>query len=167
MSVIGEFNGWEESRDIMKRISEGGVYELFVPEAKEGQLYKYCIISQKGERLYKADPYAFYAEQRPGTASRIAEITDYEWKDSLWMEKRKNFNVKTSAMSIYEVHPGSWKKHPYSEENPEGFYDYEYFAKSLVDYVKDMGYTHVELMGIAEHPFDGSWGYQVTGYYAH
>lgn len=166
VSVIGEFNGWDECKNIMEKVSDGGVYELFVPEAREGHLYKYCITSQTGELLYKADPYAFSSEKRPGNASRIADINGFKWSDAAWLKKREKFDPKTSAMSIYEVHPGSWKKHPYSDENPEGFYDYEYFAKALVDYVKDMGYTHVELMGIAEHPFDGSWGYQVTGYYA-
>lgn len=166
VSVIGEFNGWNDQANPMEKVTEGGVYEIFIPEAREGDLYKYCIRSQQGELLYKADPYAFSSEKRPGNASRVADIEGYKWGDATWLKKREDFNHETSAMSIYEVHPGSWKKHPYSEENPEGFYNYEYLAKSLVDYVKDMGYTHVELMGIAEHPFDGSWGYQVTGYYA-
>lgn len=166
VSVIGEFNGWNENANLMEKVSKGGVYEIFIPEAREGDLYKYCIRSQQGDLLYKADPYAFSSEKRPGNASRVANIEGYKWSDSTWLKKREDFDPETSAMSIYEVHPGSWKKHPYSEKNPEGFYDFEYLAKSLVDYVKDMGYTHVELMGIAEHPFDGSWGYQVTGYYA-
>lgn len=166
ITVIGEFNGWDEKVNPLTRVTENGVYEVFIPGAVEGQLYKYCIESMTGDLLYKADPYAFSAELRPGTASKIAVIDDYKWGDTAWLQKRAEFTPQKSAMSIYEVHPGSWKKHPYSEENPEGYYDYEYFARSLVEYVKDMGYTHVELMGIAEHPFDGSWGYQVTGYYA-
>lgn len=166
VSVIGEFNGWNEKINPMKKVSEGGVYEGFISAAKEGDLYKYCITSRKGKLLYKADPYAFAAEKRPGNASRVADIGGYRWGDAAWLKKRKESNPDTSPMSIYELHPGSWKKHPFSEENPEGFYDYEYLAESLTAYVKDMGYTHVEFMGIAEHPFDGSWGYQVTGYYA-
>lgn len=119
-----------------------------------------------GEELFKADPYANEAEKRPGTASRVANIGAYKWKDATWMKNRQEFDDKTSAMSIYEVHPGSWMKHPRTEENEEGFYNYRELAPKLAKYVRDMGYTHVELMGIAEHPFDGSWGYQVTGYYA-
>lgn len=166
ITVIGEFNGWDEKANPMTKVTEGGVYEVFIPGAVEGQLYKYCIESMTGDLLYKADPYAFSAELRPGTASKIAVIDDYKWGDAAWLKKRTEFTPQKSAMSIYEVHPGSWKKHASTEANPEGYYDYEYFARSLVDYVKDMGYTHVELMGIAEHPFDGSWGYQVTGYFA-
>ncbi len=166
VSVIGEFNEWDEKADEMKKVGDDGVYELFISKAKSGQLYKYCITSQKGELLYKADPYAFSAELRPGTASMIADIESYKWKDAAWMTHREKSDPQKLAVSVYEVHPGSWKKHPQSEENPDGFYDYEYFAESLTEYVRDMGYTHVELMGIAEHPFDGSWGYQVTGYYA-
>ena len=163
--LIGECNGWDEQRDPMQKVADMGIYERFVPGASVGQLYKYLIIARNGSRLYKADPYAFEAELRPGTASRVADL-QYRWGDGTWMKNRKQFSPDSSALAIYEVHPGSWMKHPYSEDNPEGFYTYRQFAKRLVDYVKDMGYTHVELMGIAEHPFDGSWGYQVTGYYA-
>ncbi|QOV19341.1 1,4-alpha-glucan branching protein GlgB [Blautia liquoris] len=166
VSVIGEFNGWNENADVMKKTGDDGVYEIFVPKAKEGELYKYCIMSQKGELLYKADPYAFSAEMRPGTASKIADIETYQWKDSSWMGQREKNDPQKNPVAIYEVHPGSWKKHPCSDENPDGFYNYEYFAKTLTEYVRAMGYTHVELMGIAEYPYDGSWGYQVTGYYA-
>ena len=166
VSVIGEFNGWNENADVMKKTGDDGVYEIFVPKAKEGELYKYCIMSQKGELLYKADPYAFSAEMRPGTASKIADIETYQWKDSSWMGQREKNDPQKNPVAIYEVHPVSWKKHPCSDENPDGFYNYEYFAKTLTEYVRAMGYTHVELMGIAEYPYDGSWGYQVTGYYA-
>ncbi|MEE0954651.1 MAG: 1,4-alpha-glucan branching protein GlgB [Eubacterium sp.] len=165
VNVIGEFNDWNEESLPMEKVAEIGVYQLFVPGAEVGQLYKYLIHAASGEKLYKADPYGNWAEKRPGTASRVADIS-YTWHDSAWMKKRTSFNPHTSALSIYEVHPGSWKKHPYSEENPEGFYDYKTFAHAVTDYVKDMGYTHVELMGIAEHPLDASWGYQVTGYFA-
>lgn len=163
--VIGDFNNWNESANPLQKLSEQGTWETFVEGASVGQLYKFLIYSAKGEKLYKADPYGNWAEKRPGTASRIADLS-YRWGDSAWLKARTRFKPKTSALSIYEVHPGSWMKHPYSEENPEGFYNYREFAKRIVEYVKDMGYTHVELMGIAEHPLDASWGYQVTGYYA-
>ena len=166
VSVIGEFNGWDEEANPMTKVGPIGVYEVFVPGAKIGQLYKFFIVGAHGERLYKADPYANAAEKRPGTASRITDITDYKWKDAAWLKNREKFDEKVQPMAIYEVHPGSWMKHPWTEENEEGFYNYRELAHSLTDYIKKMGYTHVELMGIAEHPYDGSWGYQVTGYYA-
>ena len=166
VSVVGEFNNWEEEANPMEKVGPIGVYEVFVPGAKIGQLYKFFIVGAHGEKLYKADPYANEAELRPGTASRITDITDYKWKDATWIKNRDKFDEQVEPMAIYEVHPGSWKKHPQSEENEKGFYNYREFAHALAAYVKEMGYTHVELMGIAEHPFDGSWGYQVTGYYA-
>ena len=167
VAVIGEFNDWNETSQMMEKLpqSDMGIYEAFIPEAKPGQLYKYLIYTPDGRKLYKADPYASTAELRPGTASKIAKPGEYEWSDSTWMNKRKEQeNFWEQPMSIYEVHPGSWKKHP-TQEN-DGFYSYRDLAKSLADYVCEMGYTHVELMGISEYPFDGSWGYQVTGYYA-
>ncbi len=166
VAVIGEFNNWDETRNFMQRVEpeSQGVFEAFVPEAKEGQLYKYLIYTEDGEKLYKADPYATYAELRPGTASIIYDNTKFKWTDSSWMKQRKSGNFWEKPLAIYEVHPGSWKRHP-REEN-DGFYSYKEFAHSLTEYVLDMGYTHVELMGISEYPFDGSWGYQVTGYYA-
>ena len=163
--VIGDFNEWDEAASPLQKIADMGIFEAFVPGASVGQLYKYMITGRNGEKHYKADPYGNWAEKRPGTASRIADLS-YKWSDAVWMRNRQKFSPKTSALAIYEVHPGSWMKHPYSEENPEGFYTYRQFAKRLAEYVKDMGYTHVELMGIAEHPLDASWGYQVTGYYA-
>lgn len=163
--VIGEFNGWNQESHEMKRLEPLGIYELFVPGVEMGTLYKYLIETKDHRLLYKADPYALEAEQRPGTASKIADISGFRWGDSAWMEKRKERRPKEEPMSIYEVHPGSWKKHPHGPDE-DGFYNYRELAHSLTDYVKEMGYTHVELMGIAEHPFDGSWGYQVTGYYA-
>ncbi len=163
--VIGSFNGWNEQSHPMKRQEPLGIYTLFVPGIGVGELYKYLIITPDGRKIYKADPFANHAEFRPGTASRVADISKIKWSDSVWMENRKKFDQAKSPVSIYEVHPGSWKKHPHGE-NDAGFYNYREFARALTDYVKDMGYTHVELMGIAEHPFDGSWGYQVTGYYA-
>ena len=165
VSVIGEFNGWREEANPMTRLEPSGIYEGFVVGAKVGMLYKFFIKTKDGRGLYKADPFANYAEQHPGTASRITDITKLRWSDAAWMEARKQRDNDSLPVSIYEVHPGSWKKHPHGEDE-DGFYNYREFAKSLAEYVKEMGYTHVELMGIAEHPFDGSWGYQVTGYYA-
>ncbi len=168
VSVIGEFNDWGEKDggNFMKKVGEIGVWETFIPGVKIGDMYKYRIAAMDGRILDKADPYGNWAELRPGTASRTADIENFKWSDTTWMKKRAEFDVHTSPMAIYEVHPGSWRKHPATEEDPEGYYNYRELAVELADYVKDMGYTHVELMGIAEHPFDGSWGYQVTGYYA-
>ena len=164
VSVIGDFNGWDEDANCMERQEPLGIYVGFVPGVKAGDLYKFCIETQKGDRLYKADPFANYAELRPGTASRVADISNLKWTDSKWMTARQNWNNENKPVSIYEVHIGSWMRHPGRED--EGFYTYREFAEAITKYVKEMGYTHVELMGIAEHPFDGSWGYQVTGYYA-
>ena len=167
VAVIGEFNGWNETSHMMERVApmEMGIYETFIPEAKEGDLYKFLIYTPEGEKLYKADPFANMAELRPETASRIAFVDGFKWTDSLWMKKRSTGgNYWEKPLSIYEVHPGSWKRHPGRED--DGFYSYKEFAESLAEYVTDMGYTHVELMGISEYPYDGSWGYQVTGYYA-
>ena len=165
VSVIGEFNDWKEDADEMERLEPMGIYELFVPGAAAGDLYKFYIETPDGRQLYKADPYANYAELRPGTASRVTDISNFKWTDTKWMEKRQSCkDVHAQPMAIYEVHPGSWMRHPGRED--EGFYTYRELAEKLTDYVKEMGYTHVELMGISEYPFDGSWGYQVTGYYA-
>ena len=163
VSVIGEFNDWDLTADVMERNDPVGIYTCFVEGAKENEMYKFCIETKKGELLYKADPYANYAELRPGTASRITDISKIKWTDKAWMDQRLKWDHKEKPMSIYEVHIGSWRKH---SEDEDGFYNYREFAKEIVKYVHDMGYTHIELMGIAEHPFDGSWGYQVTGYFA-
>lgn len=165
--VIGTFNEWDETADEMECLDPeaSGIFELFIPGVEEGELYKYLIETKDGDRLYKADPYANYAELRPGTASAVADIEAFKWTDTKWMTERAQVkNIYSQPMAIYEVHPGSWKRHPGRED--EGFYSYRELAESLIPYVIDMGYTHVELMGIAEYPFDGSWGYQVTGYYA-
>ena len=164
VSVVGEFNDWDRTRNPMTRAEYIGIYTCFVPGVKEGMMYKFCIETITGEYHMKADPYANYAELRPGTASRITNIENLKWTDSSWMAAREKWNHKKEPMSVYEVHMGSWKRHPSTED--EGFYTYREFAKEITKYMKDMGYTHVEIMGIAEHPFDGSWGYQVTGYYA-
>lgn len=164
--VFGTFNNWDETGYEMKRQepTECGIYELFVPGAKQGDLYKYLIETAEGKLLYKADPFANQAELRPGTASVVTDIDHFTWTDDEWMKQREQADVFKQPMAILEVHPGSWMRHPNRED--EGFYTYREFAKSLIKYVKEMGYTHVELMGISEYPFDGSWGYQVTGYYA-
>ena len=166
--VIGEFNDWNETSHELKRLEpeSAGIYELFVPGLGTGSLYKYLIETPDGRKLYKSDPYANFAEMRPGTASRIVDIDHFKWSDSAWMKKRQSVEtMDEQPMSIYEVHPGSWMRHPGYEEDT-GFYTYRELAVALTDYVKEMGYTHIELMGISEYPFDGSWGYQVTGYYA-
>ena len=167
--VIGEFNGWNETSHEMKRVTPEtmGVYELFVPGVPLGCMYKFLIIAQDGRKLYKADPYANYAQLRPETASIVTDISNFLWSDTEWMNARKKLSkeeVYEQPMAIYEVHPGSWMRHPGRED--DGFYSYRDLAKTLIPYVKDMGYTHIELMGISEYPYDGSWGYQVTGYYA-
>ena len=167
--VIGEFNGWNETSHEMHRVEPDtmGVYELFVPGVKAGCMYKYLIIAKDGRHLYKADPYANYAQLRPETASIVTDISHFKWTDTTWMKHRASLTKETiyeQPMAIYEVHPGSWMRHPGRED--DGFYSYRDLAKSLIAYVKEMGYTHIELMGISEYPFDGSWGYQVTGYYA-
>ena len=167
VSVVGDFNGWDPEANVMQCDNDMGIYQLFIPGIKEGALYKYCITTYNDKLLYKADPYGNYAELRPGNASRVTDLAKpYRWGDSAWLTKRQTFDPAKDAMSIYEVHPGSWKKHPAQGEDDPGFYNYRELAHALTGYVKEMGYTHVELMGIAEHPFDGSWGYQVSGYYA-
>lgn len=166
VSVVGEFNSWNTKAHPMVKIGPGGIWETFVPEARVGQLYKYLVRAMDQTEQYKADPYAFQGELRPGNASRIAEIDGFRWTDTKYQNSKHAHHDEglSDPMSIYEVHIGSWKK-DYSL-GEDGFYDYRRAAHELADYVKEMGYTHVELMGIAEHPFDGSWGYQVTGYYA-
>lgn len=162
--VIGEFNGWNEESHPMKKEGPGGIHSLFVPGVQENTLYKFLITTEKGEKLYKADPFANYAEMRPGNASKITSLKGFAWEDEKWEENRDKLNAFEQPIAIYECHIGSWMKHPDGTE--DGFYNYREFADRLVEYLKEMRYTHVELMGIAEHPFDGSWGYQVTGYYA-
>lgn len=164
VSVVGEFNDWDADKNPMKREEPLGIYTCFVPDVQEGALYKYCIQTYKGDHIYKADPFANYAELRPGNASKVTDISALRWTDSKWMERRLTWDHHKEPMSIYEAHIGSWKRHPGRED--DGFYTYREFAKAATEYIKEMGYTHIELMGIAEYPFDGSWGYQVTGYYA-
>ena len=161
--VIGSFNDWDETKHKMKRLGPGGIYALFIPGVKTGELYKFLITTPAGEKHYKADPYANYAEYRPGTASKITDLSTIKWTDQTWMEERAKKDMNKEPVAIYECHIGSWMKHP---DGSDGYYNYREFADRIVEYLKEMKYTHVELMGIAEHPFDGSWGYQVTGYYA-
>lgn len=164
VSLVGDFNAWNPDATPMKPVADSGIYELFVPGLGVGQLYKFAITTHTGTILFKADPYAFSAEYRPGTASVTADIRGFKWNDSKWMESRAGTNPVKAPISIYEVHLGSWKKKNRPEK--DGYYTYMEAAHELADYVLEMGYTHVELMGIAEHPYDGSWGYQVTGYFA-
>jgi len=163
--VVGNFNGWVEDAHPMELLGPGGIWGLFVPGIGEGELYKFLITAKDGRKLYKADPFANYAEYRPGTASIVTDLEGFAWKDQKWMEERDKKDWNKEPMAIYECHIGSFMKHP-NNGTEEGFYNYKEFAKRIVEYMKEMKYTHVELMGIAEHPFDGSWGYQVTGYYA-
>ena len=167
--VIGDWSNWDETAHPMKRVKPEtmGVYELFIPGVKKGAMYKFLIITQDNRKLYKADPYANASQMRPETASIVTDITKFKWSDQAWMDKRAQAaqkDIYAQPMAIYEVHPGSWMRHPGTGD--EGYYSYRDLAASLVSYVKEMGYTHVELMGISEYPYDGSWGYQVTGYYA-
>ena len=164
VGVVGDFNGWDPDAAPMSPLADSGIYEAFIPGVGLGELDKFAITTQEGMILFKADPYAVHAEFRPGTASITEDINGFKWDDAAWMETRKKADPVKSPMAIYEVHLGSWRKKDRPQK--EGYYTYMEAAHELADYVKKMGYTHVELMGIAEHPYDGSWGYQVTGYYA-
>ena len=164
--LVGDFNGWDREADPMTRLEPPGIHELFVPGMKEGALYKYAVTGQDGKTILKSDPYGFSAEMRPSTASKVASIDGFKWSDNRWIDKRAQSKFQKEPMAIYEMHPGSWKKHAPENEDDPGFYNFRELAPELVTYLKEMGYTHVELIGVAEHPFDGSWGYQVTGYYA-
>lgn len=163
--VIGDFNEWKEESNPMVRMEESdGIWTAFIPGVQEGSLYKFLILTPEGRKIYKADPFANYAEFRPGTASRTTDLSTFRWTDQKWLEDRSRKNLYEEPMAVYECHIGSWMKHP---SHPDGgFYTYREFGDRLLEYLKEMKYTHIELMGIAEHPFDGSWGYQVTGYYA-
>ena len=167
VSVVGDFNMWDGTLNPMQMMQTSGIYELFIPDVAPGAVYKYQILTRDGEILYKADPYGNQCQVRPDNANVVADLTGYKWKDTGWIDNRKKQTRETELkkpMAIYECHLGSWKKK--IEDSDFGFYTYRELAKMLCDYVKKMGYTHVELMGIAEYPFDGSWGYQVTNYYA-
>ena len=161
VSVVGAFNNWDENANRMSRIGSGNIWECYINGLNEFDAYKYCIVAENYERLYKSDPYGFHFETRPQNASLIYDIEGFAWSDEAWLSKRKNTDYKQSPMNIYEIHAGSWKR--YEDGNP---LNYRELADELVPYVKEMGYTHIELMPIMEYPFDGSWGYQTTGYYA-
>lgn len=182
--VVGDFNGWDATANPLTQLKKSGVWQGFVPRLPEGDLYKYVIETADGKLLYKADPYGFYAEDIPGTASRLMDITGYTWHDGTWMNKRARHDHMKQPLNIYEVHLGSWRRHgndPQGEPDENGnypgpgdpfpaqrgtYYSYDDLSEELVDYVRDMGYTHIELLPVMEHPFDGSWGYQPTGYFA-
>lgn len=162
--VIGTFNGWDENLHQMKKLGPGGIHALFIPGVGVNELYKFLIRTPDGRKLYKADPFANYSEFRPGNASKTTDLSGFKWTDGKWLEGRNAKDYRKEPMAIYECHIGSWMKHP--DGTPDGFYNYRQFADRIVEYLKEMKYTHIELMGISEFPFDGSWGYQVTGYYA-
>ncbi|MBR6635772.1 MAG: 1,4-alpha-glucan branching protein GlgB [Clostridia bacterium] len=161
VSVAGDFNGWNNSANPMYRVDGSDVWEAVIPDLKVFDTYKYCIRTKDGRELMKCDPYAFHSETRPANASKLYDIEGYKWHDARWMEKRKKEPVYDTPVNIYEVHAGSWKQ--YEDGN---FLSYRALADELVPYVKEMGYTHIEFMPLSEYPFDGSWGYQVTGYFA-
>ena len=160
VSVAGDFNNWNNEANYMYNIGYG-VWEVFVEGVKQFCTYKYCIESEYGDRLMKADPYAFHAQTRPGQASVVYDIESYSWNDSEWFNKRKENNISSSPMNIYEIHAGSWRKYP-----DGNFFNYQKLADELIPYLKEMHYTHVQLMPIMEYPYDGSWGFQTTSYYA-
>ncbi len=163
VSVIGDFNGWTGKSHMMRQIKNSGVWELFIPHVLPGAMYKYSIETSCGAYIEKADPYAFYSELRPGTASIVYSLDNYTWHDQEWIAKRDSANNFDKPVSIYEVHLGSWAR---SEDGSGNFLTYRDYADKLISYVIDMGYTHIELLPLAEHPLDDSWGYQVTGYYS-
>ncbi len=182
--VVGDFNGWDPQATPLIRADDIDIWTAFVPGLSQGDLYKYVIETEDGELLWKADPFAFHAETNPGTASRLWDLSGYLWKDSIWLRRRAERDIMKSPLNIYEVHLGSWKRHgnePQGEPREDGtypgpgdpfpaqrgtYYTYDDLSDELVAYVKKMGYTHIEVMPLSEHPFDGSWGYQSTGYYA-
>ncbi len=161
VSVVGDFNGWQGGASPMRRVENSGVWETVISSLKVFDAYKYFIRTKDGRELFKSDPYAFHAETRPGNASKLYDIEGYKWHDEKWLAKRKSKSVYESPINIYEVHAGSWKQ--YEDGN---FLSYRAMADELIPYVKDMGYTHIEFMPLSEYPYDGSWGYQVTGYFA-
>lgn len=182
--VVGDFNGWDPKATPLTRAGNSDIWETFVPDLEQGSLYKYVIETDAGELLWKADPFGFYAETCPGTASKLWDLGGYTWKDATWLNRRAERDIMKSPLNIYEVHLGSWKRHgnePQGEPREDGtwpgpgdpfpaqrgtYYTYDDLSDELVAYVKKMGYTHIEVMPLSEHPFDGSWGYQATGYFA-
>lgn len=161
VSVIGDFNGWQGDRTAMEHISGLGIWSVFVPDVGPGELYKYEIHTAGGEIIHKADPFAFFSEKPPCSASKVWPLENFNWTDSVWREEQKQGTICTRPILIYEVHLGSWRHH-----TDGSVLSYRELADQLADYVSDMGYTHIELMPVVEHPYGGSWGYQATGYYA-
>lgn len=161
VSVVGDFNEWDRAKHPMKRRDDGGVWELYIKDIKDFDVYKYSIESREGDLLLKTDPYAYHMETRPDTASRFYGLEGYEWGDGKWLRQKQGQNIYESPVNIYELHAGSWKRYP-----DGNCFEYEKLADELLPYVKKMGYTHIELMPVSEYPLDESWGYQVTGYYA-
>ena len=161
VSVVGDFNSWDGEKNPMTRMSDGEIWETTVKGIKQYDAYKYCITASDGRQFMKCDPYGFHSETRPGTASKFYEIDKFKWTDKQWTDERARKDIYSSPVNIYEVHAGSWRM------NEDGsFYSYRELADRLIPYVKEMGYTHVEFLPLTEYPFDGSWGYQVTGYFA-
>ncbi len=161
VSVVGDFNNWSDSENVMEKISDGGIWECEIKGVKVYDAYKYSILTKKGVRLMKSDPYGYHMETRPANATKYYELDGYKWRDAKWQEQKKQSSPYEKPMNIYEIHLGSWKQH-----EDGNFLSYRQLADELVPYVKEMGYTHVEFMPITEYPFDGSWGYQVTGYFS-
>ena len=162
VSVVGDFNNWDRAAHPMQPVQQSGIWDIFVPGVKAGDLYKFAVETSQGYTVLKADPYGNQSQLRPDNASVVADIRYFDWTDQAWRKAHQEKKTE-SPMAIYEVHPGSWKKDP---SMPGEFYNFKKLAVELADYVLEMGYTHVELIGLSEHPFDGSWGYQVSGYYA-
>ena len=162
VSVVGDFNNWDRTAHPMQPVQQSGIWDIFVPGVKAGDLYKFAVETSQGYTVLKADPYGNQSQLRPDNASVVADIRYFDWTDQAWRKAHQEKKTE-SPMAIYEVHPGSWKKDP---SMPGEFYNFKKLAVELADYVLEMGYTHVELIGLSEHPFDGSWGYQVSGYYA-
>ena len=161
ISVVGDFNSWKPGSHPMHKVDQDSVWELFIPGMKEYDVYKYCVTTRAGDLVYKADPYAFHAETRPSNGSKVYDLNGFAWHDAAWQEAQKKADVINGPMNIYEMHVGSWKTK--GENIP---YNYSELADQLIPYITEMGYTHVELLPVMEYPFDGSWGYQVTGYFA-
>ncbi|MEG1568224.1 MAG: 1,4-alpha-glucan branching protein GlgB [Oscillospiraceae bacterium] len=161
VSLVGDFNSWIPGATPLENLRESGIWQCFVPGLLEYDIYKYCVTTPADDLVFKADPYAVHAETRPSSCSKVYNLSGYEWTDAAWQSSAAKHNSTDSAVNIYELHAGSWRRYP--DGNP---LDYKALAKELIPYIKDMGYTHIELMPLAEYPFDGSWGYQVTGYFA-
>jgi 1,4-alpha-glucan branching enzyme len=162
VSVVGGFNFWDGRKHVLQALGSSGIWELFIPGLATGELYKYEIRTRDGRTILKTDPYGFAMQLRPDNASVVTDLEGFAWADATWMEARRSFDAVTAPVSVYEVHPGSWRR-PW-DERP--FHSWDELGEQLIPYVTDLGYTHIELMGVAEHPLDGSWGYQVAGYYA-